>query len=79
MKYYMVKWVSMDEIYNYYPCFQIFTDYIEARNFATDKEEESFNQIERPDELFEGKIVSEVYLEEFKIQDIVVPEGTEIN
>lgn len=61
---YIVKWVEMDEIFNYYPCFNLFEQYDDARNFQIQKEEEIEQQQDRLEELFEGKIISEIYLEE---------------
>ena len=64
---YIVKWVEMDEIFNYYPCVKIFVDYNEAKNFYVDKDEELNNQETKLEDLFEGKIISEIYLEEVEI------------
>ena len=69
--YYLVKWVEMDDIFNYYPCHKIFSEYNEARNFQIDKEEEFDNQENRLEELYNGKIISEIYIEEIQIQDTV--------
>jgi hypothetical protein len=44
----------------------IFSDYNEARNYQIEKEEEFENQENRLDELYDGKIISEIYLEEIK-------------
>ena len=61
---YIVKWVEMDEIFNYYPCVNIFSDYDKAREYQTEKEIELENQTDKLDNLFEGKIISEVYIEQ---------------
>lgn len=61
---YIVKWVQMDEIHNYYPCFNLFEQYEDAKNFQIQKEEEIEQQQDRLEEIFEGKIISEIYLEE---------------
>lgn len=61
---YIVKWVIMDDIFNYYPCFSLFKKYDDARNFQIQKEEEIEQQQDRLEEIFEGKIISEIYLEE---------------
>lgn len=68
---YIIKWVEMDEIYNYYPCLQIFSDENEARDFKSKKENELARQESRMEELFEGKIISEIYLEEIQIEGVV--------
>lgn len=54
----------MDEIFNYFPCFNLFEQYEDANNFQIQKEEEIEQQQNRLEELFEGKIISEIYLEE---------------
>ena len=64
---YIVKWVEMDDIFNYYPCLKIFSEYNEARNYQIEKEEEFENQENRLDELYDGKIISEIYLDEVKL------------
>jgi hypothetical protein len=64
---YIVKWVEMDDIFNYYPCLKIFSEYDEARNYQIEKEEESEGQENKMDELYDGKIISEIYLEEIKL------------
>ena len=61
---FIVKWIIIDEILNYSPCFKIFTDYNDARNFQVEKEEELATQENRLDEIFIGKIISEPILEE---------------
>ena len=68
---YILKWVEMDEIYNYYPCLQIFSDYNEARDFKNKKEDELADQESRMEELFEGKIISEIYIDEVPIESVV--------
>ena len=65
----MVKWVSTDEIFNYYPCEKIFTDYDTARNLQSEMEEELEKQIDRVEDIFEGKILSEIFIEEIKFED----------
>ncbi|MCX6152771.1 MAG: hypothetical protein NT007_01290 [Candidatus Kapabacteria bacterium] len=67
MRLFIVKWVSMDEIHNYYPCQQIFTDYNSARSFRGEMDDELVLQELRTEELFEDKIMSEIYLEEIEI------------
>jgi hypothetical protein len=61
---YIVKWVEMDDIFNYYPCIKIFSEYNEARNYQIEKEEEFDGQENKMEELYDGKIISEIYLEE---------------
>ncbi len=68
---YIIKWIEMDEIYNYYPCLQLFSDINEARDFKSNKEDELANQESRMEELFDGKIISEIYLEEIQIEGVV--------
>ena len=59
----VVKWVEMDEIFNYYPCVRIFTDYDKAREFKAVVEHDKM------DSSSEDKIVSEIFIEEIKIED----------
>ena len=68
---YIVKWVEMDDIFNYYPCLKIFSIYNDARNFQLEKEEEIEQQQDKLEELYDGKIISEIYLEEIAIPENV--------
>jgi len=61
---YIVKWVEMDDIYNYYPRLRIFSDYNAARDFQGEKEEDA--ESGKVDELYGGKIISDIFLEELK-------------
>ena len=61
---YIVKWVSLDDIFNYYPCHRIFSDYESAKRFQIEQEEISEQQQSKMEDLFADKIVSEIYLEE---------------
>ncbi len=63
---YIVKWVETDNIFNYYPCFKIFSEYNEAREFQAQKEAELELQNDKVEDLFEGKIISEIYIDEIK-------------
>lgn len=54
----------MDEIFNYYPCLKFFSNEIDARDFKLTKEDEIEQQQARLEELFEEKIISDIYLEE---------------
>lgn len=60
---FIVKWIEMDEIFNNYPCIKIFSDYDEAREFKAQKEDELEQQTDKLDDLFEGKIISEIYID----------------
>ena len=62
----------MDDIFNYYPCIKIFSVYNEARNFQLEKEEELEQQQDKLEELYDGKIISEIYLEEIEIPEKVL-------
>lgn len=74
---YIVKWVEMDEIFNYYPCFNLFEQFDDARNFQLLKEDEIELQQSRLDEIYEGKIVSDIYLEEIiEFRIITFPESS---
>jgi hypothetical protein len=64
---FIVKWVEMYDIFNYYPCIKIFSEYHEARNYQIEKEEEFDGQENKMEELYDGKIISEIYLEEVKL------------
>ena len=63
---YIVKWVETDEVFNYYPCIKIFSDYDEAREFKAEKEAELEQQNDKFDSLLEGKIISEIYIDDIK-------------
>ena len=63
MNHYIVKWVELDDIYNYFPCIELFSEYDQAKNYLNDKEEIRDKQENRMDEFFDGKIISEIYLE----------------
>ena len=67
MKMFIIKWVETDEIYNYYPCVRIFSDYDKARMFREKMETKLEEQSDKMDSIFEGKILSEVYLEEIEV------------
>ena len=60
---YIVKWVETDEVFNYYPCIKIFSDYDEAREYKAEKEAELEQQNEKLDSIFEGKIISEIHID----------------
>jgi len=62
-----VKYVETDEIFNYYPCVRIFSEYDKARMFREKIETKLEEQAEKMDSIFEGKILSEVYLEEIEV------------
>jgi len=68
----VVKWVEMDDIFNYYPCLKVFSIYNEAQNFQLEKEEELEQQQDKLEELYDGKIISEIYLEEIEIPEKVL-------
>jgi hypothetical protein len=63
----IVKWVEMDCMLSYYPCLRIFGDYNKARNYQLEKEEEIEKQFEKIESLYDGKILSEIYLEEIRL------------
>jgi hypothetical protein len=63
---FIVKWVEMDDVFNYYPCIKIFSDYNDAWEFKAEKEDELEQQADKLDSLFEGKIISEIYIDEIK-------------
>jgi hypothetical protein len=52
---------------SYYPCLRIFGDYNKARNYQLEKEEEIEKQFEKIESLYDGKILSEIYLEEIRL------------
>lgn len=62
----IVSWVVIDEIFNYYPCVRFAKNYEDAREIQSILEEEQAEQQDREDysELFFGKIVSEIYINE---------------
>jgi len=65
---YCVKWVETDEIYNYYPCARIFSDNDKARQFREEMENKLEKQSDKIDSVFEGKILSEIYLDEIEAE-----------
>ena len=68
----VVKHVEMNDVFDYYPCLQIFSVYNEARNYQLEKEEELEQQQDKLEELYDGKIISEIYLEEIEIPEKVL-------
>ena len=60
---FIVKWVETDEVFNYYPCIKIFSDYNEAREYKAQKEDELEQQNDKFDSLLEGKIISEIHID----------------
>jgi hypothetical protein len=64
---FIVKWVQMDDTFSYYPCCQFVKTYDEAREIKAEKEEITETQYERNGDIFDGKIVSEIYIDEIKV------------
>ncbi len=60
---YIVKWVKLDDTLLYYPCTNVFYDYDKALDFQNEMQMELESQNEKLDEIFDGKIVSDIFLE----------------
>jgi ribosomal protein L15 len=76
----IIKWVEMDFIYNYYPKVRFANTYDKAKEIQAELEAENEDQEseEYISELFEGKIMSEIYVEEIEPTMIEgVENGTE--
>ncbi|MDT3740750.1 MAG: hypothetical protein RO257_14760 [Candidatus Kapabacteria bacterium] len=61
---FIVKWVEMDDVFSYYPKCKAVKTYEESRAIKSDKEEISESQHERNGDIFQGKIISEIYIDE---------------
>lgn len=61
---FIVKWVEMDDVFSYYPKCKVVKTYDEARVIKSEKEEISESQYERNGDIFQGKIISEIYIDE---------------
>jgi hypothetical protein len=66
---FMVSYVVLDEIFNYYPIVKFSNTREKAEQIEEDVHNEIEKQSSRMEELFDGKIVSEPYFQEidFKI------------
>jgi hypothetical protein len=63
----VVKFVITDDTLNYYPCVRIFADEKKARDFKSEMETELEKQTDKLDSIFVGKILSEIYISEIKL------------
>jgi hypothetical protein len=63
---YVVSWVILDELLNLLPVFKIFINSSSADLFAETKLAEADAQEPRLEELYTGKIVSEIYNDMYK-------------
>ncbi len=66
---FIVSYVVLDELLNYYPLIKFAITLEKAQEVEAQVKEELEQQLDRIEELFDGKIVSEPYLHEvdFKI------------
>jgi hypothetical protein len=64
----IVKYVVFDEVYQYTPIALVFSDYESARIFKDEKEELLESQINQLEELYEDKIISEIFIEKIEIR-----------
>ena len=63
----VVKWVEMDDIFNYYPGVRIFSDYESARNYQYHVKADLERLIDKMECNYEGKIISEILIDEIEL------------
>lgn len=62
---FIIKWVELDDLYNNYPAVILLSNSQEAKEKFLELEKLSEEQQSQMEELFVGKIVSEIYIEEY--------------
>lgn len=66
---FVIKWIELDDVFNYHPA----TAFAKTLEQAIEKQNEiaalDESQIDRSDELFSGKIMSEVIIEEIRLKE----------
>jgi hypothetical protein len=65
----LIKWVELDDVLNHHPIVKIVETYNEARDLQYEVNERFDSQLDDPDNLESGKVVSEPLIEEITFKE----------
>ena len=64
---YILKWIELDDKFDYYPCAILFYSYEALKQRKEEKLYHLKLQSFKPEEIYEGKIVSDLYVSEIEL------------